>query len=279
MEILQKFRSEVVTFDLYRPWKDSDHLRELYHSRGMSQREMAEAMDCRRQTVIKWMDRYDIPTRSVGAHQIPAQLRDAGWVRRQHHELDKSTGEIADEVGCSDNAVRNALSRCDIEHRKRYSANETAQEMLDDEALLRYLHDEKELSQSAIARRIGVHQMTVSRRLREHGIETRPAKSRSGEHNHRWLPQEEMAPTAEYGSERWRRIRNQCLEKHDSQCQRCGITDDKHYGKYGFGLDIHHIRPVSEFDSRDEADRIDNLVPLCRACHEAVEGLPLDIRA
>ena len=271
--------TEIVTFDTYRPWKDSDHLRELYHSRQMSQREMAEAMGCRRQTVLKWMKRYEIPRRSFGAHQTPTELRDEEWVRRQHHELDKSVSEIADEIGCSKSAVSNALSRHGIEKRRRDWVSGSARHMLRSEKTLRYLHCEKGLSQSEMAKRIGCHQVTVSRRLREHGIETRDWTPRQGRDSARWLPQAEMAPQSEYGSQRWRKRREECLEQFDYCCKRCGTSDDDHYEQYGFGLDIHHIRPVSEFNSRKDADRIENLVPLCRACHERLEGIPLDVRA
>jgi len=44
------------------------------------------------------------------------------------------------------------------------------------------------------------------------------------------------------------------------QCECCG----------GTALDIHHITPRSKFGSKTKhlQDRIDNLIGLCRTCHE-----------
>lgn len=270
---------DVVTFDTYRPWKDSDHLRELYHTRGMSQREMARAMSCSRQTVFDWMKRYDIPRRSVGEHQTPSELRDGAWVRRQHHELGKSVPEIAETVGCSGNAVRNALSRHDIDLRSKYVLNDRTKEMLESEETLRYLYFDRDLSQSEIAQRVGCQQMAVSNRFNKFDIQPKPQGwHQIGEDNHNWLPPEEMADPRGYGSVEWRKKRKECLEKYDNRCLRCDITTDEHKSEHGFGLDAHHIRPADEFDSREEADRIDNLVALCRSCHNKLEGFPIDAR-
>lgn len=271
---------EIITFDTYRPWKDSDHLRELYHTRGMSQQEMADAMNCRRQTVLNWMKRYDIPRRSTGEHQTPGELRDESWVRRQHHGLGKSVPEIAETVGCSGKAVRNALSRHDIELRSKYVLDERTKEMLESEETLRYLYFDKNLSQSEIARRIGCQQMAISNRFDKFDIESKPQGWHLvGKDNPNWLPPEEMADPRGYGSVEWREKREECLEQFGNSCLRCGITQNEHESEHGFGLDVHHIRPAKEFESRDDADRIDNLVPLCRGCHNRLEGIPIDARA
>jgi predicted HNH restriction endonuclease len=41
-------------------------------------------------------------------------------------------------------------------------------------------------------------------------------------------------------------------------------------------VDIHHIKPKGIGGDRD-ADRIDNLVALCRACHEAAHAGKLNL--
>jgi len=36
--------------------------------------------------------------------------------------------------------------------------------------------------------------------------------------------------------------------------------------------DIHHIKPVREFDDPADAHQLDNVVCLCRSCHRTVES-------
>jgi hypothetical protein len=58
------------------------------------------------------------------------------------------------------------------------------------------------------------------------------------------------------------RIRKIVLEKYNYQCAKCG---------YGF-LDIHHI------DGDPSNDSIDNLIPLCKKCHNEVHGNRYSVR-
>ncbi len=47
-------------------------------------------------------------------------------------------------------------------------------------------------------------------------------------------------------------------------CEVCGSS----------AVDIHHVEPRSSFGSKrkDEQDRVDNLVALCRYCHNGAHG-------
>ena len=63
-------------------------------------------------------------------------------------------------------------------------------------------------------------------------------------------------------------------------CQMCYVTEE-HLGKQ---LDVHHVIPYRLFKSSLEANRLDNLISLCHACHMKVEAennqrLPLFARA
>lgn len=69
-----------------------------------------------------------------------------------------------------------------------------------------------------------------------------------------------------YGSN-WREMRDKTLERDNHQCQDCG--DD------GW-LDVHHITPIDEFDTLEDANTLLNLITLCRDCHRNKwEGLYL----
>lgn len=66
-----------------------------------------------------------------------------------------------------------------------------------------------------------------------------------------------------YGPD-WDEIRQQIIADHNGTCLLCGSSDDLH---------VHHIKPIGEFDSHEEANRDDNLVPLCERCHSRVEEI------
>lgn len=62
-------------------------------------------------------------------------------------------------------------------------------------------------------------------------------------------------------------------------CRLCGITE-KELGKQ---LDVHHIIPYRLFESPTEANRLNNLITLCRSCHNKIEtemedDLPLFVK-
>jgi predicted DNA-binding protein YlxM (UPF0122 family) len=274
----QSIRDKVVTFNSYRPWQDEDHLRELYHERGMSQREIAEALNCRRQTILKWMNRFDIEARSTGIHQTPKPLQDPEWLRQQHHELDLSFSEIAEKVDCSARTVSAALDRHNIDKRRRDWIDGETRDILRSEDRLRSLYVDEELSSSETAERIGCSQNAVMYWLRKHNIETRESGGRSGENHPNWKPPEERASNRDYYSKRWQEIRRNVLDRDNYTCQRCGMTNNDSEDCYDRGLNIHHIEPLTHFDSRKEADELSNLLAVCIGCHNDIEGLPIDNR-
>ncbi|MBI2758982.1 MAG: DEAD/DEAH box helicase [Chloroflexi bacterium] len=68
----------------------------------------------------------------------------------------------------------------------------------------------------------------------------------------------------DYGRD-WPRIRLAVRTRDGFRCQVCGAaeTDREH--------DVHHKIPFKAFTSAAEANRLDNLITLCPACHRSVE--------
>lgn len=83
-----------------------------------------------------------------------------------------------------------------------------------------------------------------------------------GEDHPRWR---EGAP--EYG-ENWEEQREKVRERDGYSCVRCGVDESEMDRE----LDVHHITPIREFDGSEEANRLENLVALCRPCHMNVES-------
>lgn len=65
----------------------------------------------------------------------------------------------------------------------------------------------------------------------------------------------------------WWRVKNEALERDNHECQNCSKTKEE----IGKEPDVHHITPVKEFDSPEDAHVLENLICLCRQCHAVEE--------
>lgn len=68
----------------------------------------------------------------------------------------------------------------------------------------------------------------------------------------------------DYGPQ-WPGLRRQVRERDKYRCQACGVVED------GRSHDVHHLQPFRSFHSREEANRLENLVTLCPTCHRKAE--------
>ncbi len=73
-----------------------------------------------------------------------------------------------------------------------------------------------------------------------------------------------------YGSDRygskWNTHRKAARERDNYTCQNCGADEE------GRTHHVHHKTPFRAFESIQEANRLDNLVTLCPACHRLAEA-------
>lgn len=59
-----------------------------------------------------------------------------------------------------------------------------------------------------------------------------------------------------------------CLRLHGYKCTVCGFDFEEVYGAVGHGfIEVHHVKPVSQFDGVEHFDPSKDLVPLCSNCH------------
>ncbi|SEO72827.1 HNH endonuclease [Halorientalis persicus] len=58
-----------------KPWRDESILRELYHGRGQTTREIADELGCTNGTVSTWLDKHDIETRENWTAGVEAAKR------------------------------------------------------------------------------------------------------------------------------------------------------------------------------------------------------------
>lgn len=67
----------------------------------------------------------------------------------------------------------------------------------------------------------------------------------------------------------WKRQSRKARARDKYTCQLCGITE----AELGRHLDVHHIKPFFSFISYKQANKLRNLVSLCKVCHSKLEPL------
>lgn len=70
----------------------------------------------------------------------------------------------------------------------------------------------------------------------------------------------------------WTGVRNSVRKRDNYTCQNCGATSEE----LGQMPDCHHIIAEHTFDDATDAHYEDNLVLLCRDCHNEMDGTPPD---
>jgi hypothetical protein len=70
----------------------------------------------------------------------------------------------------------------------------------------------------------------------------------------------------DYGAS-WEDARESAIRRDRFKCYDCGLTQKSHNSMYGQDLHVHHIKPKSDCDTFSEANKLENLVTLCRRCH------------
>ena len=85
--------------------------------------------------------------------------------------------------------------------------------------------------------------------------------------------------TIEYYGPNWRKQRRAARKRDGYKCRVCNKKQK------GRALDVHHIKPFRDFgyvpgknDNYREANRLTNLISLCKSCHKNVECGLIDIQ-
>lgn len=262
-------------------------LREHYWDKEESVYEMADIAGVSARTVSDWMDKKGVEKRGnhKRAHAVtdgdaddPDEYRSEGWLRNQYVEQNKSVIEMADSAGVTPTTICNWMDAAGVEtrgpHQRDHITQATASDRLADESWLREKYVEEELSSLEIGERVERTAAAVRYWMDKHGIDARDpidAVPRGEDH-----PDWDGGHTIEYGGE-WIQQREKAIQRDGEACRRCGLSREKAREESGRDLHVHHIRKLKEFDDISEGHKLSNLLTVCQPCHDAIEGIPIDV--
>jgi 5-methylcytosine-specific restriction endonuclease McrA len=98
-------------------------------------------------------------------------------------------------------------------------------------------------------------------------------EARSGEDSPLWKDETE----SRYYGPNWPEQRQKARERDNHECQVCDMDRREHYERYGAKHDVHHIIRFNEFDDYEVANRLGNLITLCKPHHAAAEWDKINI--
>ncbi len=73
----------------------------------------------------------------------------------------------------------------------------------------------------------------------------------------------------EYYGPSWKKQRERAIQRDEERCKKCGLTRTEHYEKWGSDLEVHHKKSFFDYEDRKKANKLENLVTLCKPCHSA----------
>lgn len=287
------------------PWRDKDRLYKLYVEEGLSAAAIGEKLDCSDTTVLDWLDRHDIskrnpdpPTKSGSDHpRSVTRLEIIRDYRRVANKLGKTPSqieynnngehssqgiqghfggmrELQEAAGLEPLKKGRVAVECEIcgeeytvKHAEKDSTRFCSKECgakwrsqaYREEGNPYDYHDTKivceqcgEIDEDPSSKdaRFCSQECMIEWRSREY----------SGENHPRWKDNGKY-----YRGANWHTQREKARERDNHKCQQCGKESSKE------SHDVHHIIPFEEFDDHERANRLENLITLCKSCHQNVE--------
>lgn len=246
---------------------DIEWLEKHYVSRQKSCREIADELGCGDSTVSRALRKYDIDRRSMGGEPEYPRIHDPDFLRKKCYRERMTTKEIAKEVGCSSDAVGKMARKFGIRTNQKLPIEMRLPENTTRDEVIKSYTETGSLAKAG--ERFGVSPATIASWLDQLGVERTRGAMKGSEHP-QWNPD-----SVKYYGENWWSQRKRALSENGYKCRACGVSDREHRELHGFGLDVHHISPIAQFDDLEKANELDNLAVLCRKCHAKYEGLPI----
>lgn len=260
-----------------RSWDTKEYLREKYVEEGMKMKDIAEENDVPYNTVREAILKHGIETRNPNEtryYDKRKMLQESIEKIKDKYQNEKMPAyKIADEYGVDDATITRLLEESGVETRdiqEQQRATTEYPELYDYDWLWQKYREEKKYCPQ-IAEEIGCSEAMVYVALLKNDVPIWDhGETISGERHPRWNENKEN-----YYGPNWQEKREKAIQKEDSKCKVCGLTRKQHREKYKHDIEVHHIIPLRDFDTPQEANKISNLIPLCTSCHRKWEGIPV----
>jgi hypothetical protein len=199
----------------------------------------------------------------MGKRNCFKPLLDRDWLQEQYVTNDRSSADIAKEIGCNRKTVDNALHRHGIPVRNRGSHKNCRRiRKGDPNGMKGRKHTQeakrligKRLAAAWAAKNSGLRPMHDTKKGRRHGPD-----------HPNWKGGVSPERAVFYSTEEWKTAARFVWKRDKGTCQRCGLVK---VASDGVMFDIHHIVSFAYKPLRCEPT---NLILFCEPCHYWAHG-------
>lgn len=252
-----------------RRYRDAEFLREQYVNRRKSSRDIADMCDTSSSTVSRWLDRHDIDREP--------RYKNCEWLTVQYVEKRRSQQDIADECNVAKTTICHWLSRLEITDGE---SMETGECVVCGDSFRYYpsVRDGRFCSNEC-SNALRKRQVEVTCPNCGETFERRQSLDAKYCSIECWADEYGVGVSTLYRSG-WQTKRKEALQRDNYQCTVCGITNQEHEERFGFGLDVHHMVPLRLFAKWDkpieDAHSLRNLTTVCRTHHPDSPGATVE---
>lgn len=193
---IKKRTEEEIVKDVYDHnrllWRDKGWMTEKYVNELLSTKAIARLAGCSPRTIVVWLEKHGIPTRSVSQGNRLVQLEKSkdkiwwneDWLIENYIEKELSACEMANIAGCGFTTIYSALRRYEIPIRSQRLSNEMRGSIRphDDpyytKDWLEKCYIEKEMTYEEMAKKAQCSPKTIGNWLKDFNIEPRSHKVR-----------------------------------------------------------------------------------------------------
>ena len=231
-------------------------LRQMYHSEGMTQKEIAKVIGVSYATISIWMKKYGIESRMV-SNSLSVYLSKPS--RKELVKMYCNDGMsqlmIANILGVNRSNIRRWMIGYGIKSRMGTESH-IGSSVKPSKKDIEKMYFDNNMSMYEIADDIGVSESAVSKWMKEYKIEPHDPSHYSGENNSRW---EGGISSLPYCYKFNNKFKEAVRKRDDYTCQLCGSEQN------GRKLDVHHVH-------YDKENCYPDVITLCRSCNSRVNG-------
>jgi len=274
-------------------YKNKKVLQKLYYDKEMSMSEIGNKFNVSQQTIMYYMDKYDIKRRSLSealkGENAPMYGKTHSEETKKkmseshkgvnHHQYGKKLPQevkqkISESMKGEKNPMYGKLGKDAPWYNKSHS-EETKKKMSESHKGVNHHFYGKNLSKkhknkiSESMKGKTCSEETKQKISKALSGENAPWYGKSGKDNPHWKPDSnnyEIWRERTLSSNKYQKVRKKVLKRDNYKCQLCDNN---------MKLEVHHIIPMRklwDIDNKKLVTDINNLITLCKKCHQSIKG-------